>query len=77
MYPCFSESGAARLDAFHGIRNCAIERGPPCAQPKRRHHQAGVAEYRLRLDQSLAFDAADQPVGIDVDVVEERAPRCC
>ena len=67
----------AGLNALGGIRNRAIERGPSGAEAEGRHHQARVAEHRLRLDQALAFDAADQPVGIDINVVEARAPPCC
>ena len=47
------------LDALGGIRNGAIKRRPSRAQPKGRHHQPGVAEDRLRLEQSLAFDSAE------------------
>ena len=63
------------LNALGRIRNGAIERGPPAAQAERRHHQARVAEHGLRLDQSLAFHAADQPVGIDVDIVKRERRR--
>ena len=38
------------LNALGGIRNGAIESGPSRAQTERRHHQAGIAEYRLRLN---------------------------
>ena len=61
------------LNALGGVRNRAIERGPARAQAEGRHHQAGVAEDRLRLIQALAFHAADQPVGIDIDVVERKS----
>ena len=52
-----------------GVGNCSIERGPSCAQSECCHHQARITEHGLRLIQSLAFDAADKPVGIDIDVV--------
>ena len=64
-----------RLNALGGIRNRAIQRRPSCAQSERRDHQARVAEDGLRLNQSLAFDAADQPVGIDIDIVERECRR--
>ena len=57
------------LNTLGGIGNRAIERGPSAAKTKRRHHQARVTEHGLRLIQSLAFHATDQPVGIDIDVV--------
>ena len=57
------------LDALGGIRNGAIERGPAGPQAERRDHQARVAEHGLRLIESLAFHTADQPVGIDINVV--------
>ena len=49
----------------------ARSRGRPAgAETEGRDHQPGVAEHRLRLLQPQALDAADQPVGVDVDVVE-------
>jgi hypothetical protein len=54
--------------------NRAIERGPTLPPAKGRNHQAGIAEHCLRLNQSLPFHSADQPVGVDVDVIERE--RC-
>ena len=62
----------AGLDALGGVGDRAVERGPSGAEPERRHHQPRVAEHLLRLDEPLALDAADQPVGVDIDVVEEQ-----
>ena len=64
----------AGLNALGGVRNGAIEGSPSAPKAERRDHQARVAEDRLRLNQALAFDAADQPVGVDVNVVERQ--RC-
>ncbi len=52
-------------------RSSSAPSGP---QAKRRNHQARVTEHRLRLQQALAFHAADQPVGVHVDIVERQ--RC-
>ena len=62
------------LDTLGGVRNGPVERGPSSAQAKRCDHQARITEHGLRLIQSLAFDATDEPVGIDIDVVERQ--RC-
>ena len=71
----FFRERRAGLDALGGIRNRAIERGPSGAEAEGRHHQARVAEYGLRLIESLAFHAAHQPVGIDIDVIERERGR--
>ena len=62
---------AAGLDALGGVRDGPVERGPTGAEPEGGDHQAGVAEDLLGLDEPLALDAADEPVGVDRDVVEE------
>ena len=62
------------MDSFGRIRNRAIERSPTSSQPKRRHHQPRIAEYRLRLIQSLAFHTADEPLCIHIHIVERQ--RC-
>ena len=54
------------------VRDRAVERRPARAEPERGDHQPGVAEHLLGLDETLALDAADEPVGVDVDVVEEQ-----
>ena len=48
-----------------------VERGPTGTEPERGHHQPRVAEHLLRLHEPLALDAADEPIGVDRDVVEE------
>ena len=50
-------------------RSSAAQPGP---EPERGDHQPRVAEHLLGLHQPLALDAAEQPVGIDVDVLEEQ-----
>ena len=62
----------AGLDALARVGDRAVERRPAGAEPERRDHQPRVAEHLLGLDEALALDAADQPVGVDVDVVEEQ-----
>ena len=64
----------AALNALGGVRNGAIQRRPSGAQSKGRDHHARVTEDHLRLNQALAFYAANQAVGIDVDIVERQ--RC-
>ena len=71
----FLRERRAALDALGGIRNGAVERRPTAAESEGRHHQARVAEYLLRLNQPLAFDPADEPVGVDVDIVEREGRR--
>src|SRR5208283_4214503 len=51
-----------------------VKCGPPSSKPKGRNHQARVPENSLSLIQTLTFDSSDQPVGIDIDVVESQ--RC-
>ena len=63
---------AAGLDALARVGDRAVERRPSGAEPERGHHQPRVAEHLLGLDEALAFDAADEPVGVDVDLVEEQ-----
>ena len=63
------------MNALGGIRNGAIERRPSGAQPESRDHHAGVAEDHLRLNQALAFDAADQAIGVNVDIVKRQRGR--
>ena len=50
----------------------AVERLPAGAEPERRHHQPRVAEHLLGLHEALTLDAADQPIGGHVDLVEEQ-----
>ena len=49
----------ARLNALGGIRNSTIERSPACAEAEGSDHEAGIAEYQLRLDQPLTLDTAE------------------
>ncbi len=63
------------MQTLGGVGNGAVERGPSCAQAERCDHQARIAEHGLRLNQSLAFDAANEPVGIDINVVERQRRR--
>src|SRR5205085_2627153 len=67
--------GSPGLNSLLGVGNCSIERGPAGSQAKRCDHQAGVAEYCLRLQQTLTFHAADQTVSSDIDIIE--GERCC
>ena len=60
------------LDALGRIWNRTIECSPARPKAKRRHHQARVTEYSLRLIQPLACDATNQTVGIDVDIIESQ-----
>jgi hypothetical protein len=64
----------AALDSLGGIGDCAVQRGPTGAQSEGRHHNPRVTEDQLSLDEPLAFYSADEPVGIDVNVVESQ--RC-
>ncbi len=68
---------AAGLDALGGVRDRAVERRPPGAEPEGGDHQARVAEHLLGLDEALALDAADEPVGVDVARRRGTAPPCC
>ena len=63
------------LDAFGGIWNCPIERGPARSEAEGGNHQAGITEDRLRLIESLSFHSADEAVGIDIDVIERESSR--
>ena len=63
---------AACLDALARVGDRAVERLPAGAEPERRHHQPRVAEHLLGLDEALTLDAADQPIGGHVDLVEEQ-----
>src|SRR5271167_2161936 len=62
------------LNALGGIRDRPIERRPARPQSEGRHHHTRVTEDHLRLQQALAFYAADEPVGVNVHVVESQ--RC-
>ena len=63
------------LDALGGVGNRAIKRSPSCSKAERRDHQARVAKDSLRLIESLTFDAADEPVSRDIDIVEGERGR--
>src|SRR5208283_1862606 len=73
--PLLFRKRSASLNAFGGVGNCPVERGPSRAQSKRGHHQPRVTEHGLCLIQPLAFDAANQPVGVDIDVAERKCSR--
>ena len=62
---------AAGLDALGRVRDGPVECRPTGAEPEGGHHQPRVAEHLLGLHEPLALDAADEPVGVDLDVVEE------
>ena len=49
--------------------------GPAGAEPEGGDHQPGVAEDGLGLGQALAFDLADDAVGVDPDVLEREGGR--
>ena len=65
----------AALDALLRVPDGAPQRLPPGAEAEGRDHEARVAEDRLRLGEALALDEADEPVGRDVDVLEEERGR--
>ena len=50
---------AAGLDALLGILQSGFHRFFAAAQTERGHHQTGVTEYGLRLQETLAFFKAD------------------
>ena len=60
------------LNALRRIWNGAIQRGPAGTKSKSRDHHAGIAEHQLRLDQSLAFHATHEAVGVNVDIVKRQ-----
>ena len=65
----------AALDALLRVADGATQRLPARAEAEGRDHEARVAEDRLRLREALALDEADEPVGRDVDVLQEERGR--
>ncbi len=61
--PASRRQRSAPLDALGGVGDRPVERRPTGAEAEGRDHQARVAEHLLCLDQALALDAADEPVG--------------
>lgn len=54
------------------IANDAAQRFPTGAQAKCADHEPGVAKDGLGLGQPLPFDAADEPPGRDVNILQEK-----
>ena len=62
------------LDSLGRVRNRAVECGPSSSQAERRNHQSRVSKNCLRLIQSLSFHTADEPVRVDIHIIERE--RC-
>ena len=67
------DSGPPPWTRVCGVGDRAVQRRPAGAEAERGHHQPRVAEHLLGLDQALAFDAADQPVGADITLSRNSA----
>ena len=61
----------AALHPLLGVADGPLQRVPARPQTEGRDHQARVAEDRLGLGEALAFHGPDEPVGRDLDVLEE------